>query len=152
MLYSQYSREIWNNSYIFFFLVSSSAPSIGGSVSAPSSTSNISAAALRELYGSSAAGPGHPLASLVSQQRFLELSRFGLRHYDLAQHMLTQQGAVTKLLGKSLHSTDLNYFLFKPQWFLKVSGITFTQIFQNRLSPNRSLGNLFLLTTATFKI
>ncbi|CAG9765540.1 unnamed protein product [Ceutorhynchus assimilis] len=42
---------------------------------------------------------GHPLASIVSQQRFLELSRFGLRHYDLAQHMLTQQGAVTKLLG-----------------------------------------------------
>lgn len=113
-------------------------------MSAPSSTSNINAAALRELYGSSAAGPGHPLASLVSQQRFLELSRFGLRHYDLAQHMLTQQGAVTKLLGKSLHSTDLIYFLFKPQWFFKIlSRITFTQIFQNRLSSNRSLGNLF---------
>ncbi|XP_017475689.1 PREDICTED: uncharacterized protein LOC108365962 isoform X3 [Rhagoletis zephyria] len=29
----------------------------------------------------------------------LELSRFGLRGYDLAQHMLTQQGAVSKLLG-----------------------------------------------------
>lgn len=55
--------------------------------------------ALRELYAS-AAGPGHPLASLVSQQRLLELSRFGIRHYDLAQHMLTQQGAVTKLLGE----------------------------------------------------
>lgn len=82
--------------------MSSSAASIGSNVSVPSSTSNIGAAALRELYGSSAAGPGHPLASLVSQQRFLELSRFGLRHYDLAQHMLTQQGAVTKLLGKFL--------------------------------------------------
>ncbi|CAG9820051.1 unnamed protein product [Phaedon cochleariae] len=57
--------------------------------------------ALRELYGNAAGAPGHPLASLVSQQRFLELSRFGLRHYDLAQHMLTQQGAVTKLLGPS---------------------------------------------------
>lgn len=65
----------------------------------------LAPAALRELYGSAAVtaattNPGHPLASLVSQQRFLELSRFGLRHYDLAQHMLTQQGAVTKLLGK----------------------------------------------------
>lgn len=63
--------------------------------------SSLSTAALRELYGASGAvPPGHPLASLVSQQRFLELSRFGLRQYDLAQHMLTQQGAVTKLLGK----------------------------------------------------
>ncbi|GJQ75049.1 Eyg [Trypoxylus dichotomus] len=64
-----------------------------------SGPTSLAPAALRELYGNAAAGPGHPLASLVSQQRFLELSRFGLRHYDLAQHMLTQQGAVTKLLG-----------------------------------------------------
>ncbi|XP_020713551.1 paired box protein Pax-6 isoform X1 [Ceratitis capitata] len=35
----------------------------------------------------------------MSQHRLLELSRFGLRGYDLAQHMLTQQGAVSKLLG-----------------------------------------------------
>lgn len=40
------------------------------------------------------------LGALVSQHRLLELSRFGLRGYDLAQHMLTQQGAVSKLLGK----------------------------------------------------
>lgn len=40
------------------------------------------------------------LSALVSQHRLLELSRFGLRGYDLAQHMLTQQGAVSKLLGK----------------------------------------------------
>ncbi|CRK86186.1 CLUMA_CG000184, isoform A [Clunio marinus] len=39
------------------------------------------------------------LGALVSQHRLLELSRFGLRGYDLAQHMLTQQGAVSKLLG-----------------------------------------------------
>ncbi|XP_055310008.1 paired box protein Pax-6-like isoform X3 [Sitodiplosis mosellana] len=39
------------------------------------------------------------LSALVSQHRLLELSRFGLRGYDLAQHMLTQQGAVSKLLG-----------------------------------------------------
>ncbi|KAM7356398.1 uncharacterized protein ACRADG_002145 isoform 2-T2 [Cochliomyia hominivorax] len=40
------------------------------------------------------------LSALVSQQRILELSRFsGLRGYDIAQHMLTQQGAVSKLLG-----------------------------------------------------
>lgn len=38
----------------------------------------------------------------MSQHRLLELSRFGLRGYDLAQQMLTQQGAVSKLLGKSI--------------------------------------------------
>lgn len=42
----------------------------------------------------------HTLGALVSQHRLLELSRFGLRGYDLAQHMLSQQGAVSKLLGK----------------------------------------------------
>lgn len=60
-------------------------------------------AALRELYAAASSanqGSPHPLANLVSQQRLLELSRFGFRHYDLAQHMLTQQGAVSKLLGK----------------------------------------------------
>lgn len=44
------------------------------------------------------------LSTLVSQHRLLELSRFGLRGYDLAQHMLTQQGAVSKLLGESNRS------------------------------------------------
>lgn len=44
----------------------------------------------------------HTLGALVSQHRLLELSRFGLRGYDLAQHMLSQQGAVSKLLGKYL--------------------------------------------------
>ncbi|CAK1551764.1 unnamed protein product [Leptosia nina] len=44
-------------------------------------------------------GASHPLSSLLSQQRLLELSRFGLRHYDIAHHVLSQQGAVTKLLG-----------------------------------------------------
>ncbi|XP_060656426.1 paired box protein Pax-3-B isoform X2 [Drosophila nasuta] len=39
------------------------------------------------------------LSALASQHRLLELSRFGLRGYDLAQHMLSQQGAVSKLLG-----------------------------------------------------
>lgn len=47
------------------------------------------------------------LSALVSQHRLLELSRFGLRGYDLAQHMLTQQGAVSKLLGKKW-----NFFFF----------------------------------------
>jgi len=61
---------------------------------------------LRDLYGPGGPGAHHPLASLVTQQsRLLELSRFGLRHYDLAQHMLTQQGAVSKLLGEC----DINY-------------------------------------------
>lgn len=87
--------------------ISSPAVVTSGGATTTGPTS-LAPAALRELYGSAAAAaaatatsaPGHPLASLVSQQRFLELSRFGLRHYDLAQHMLTQQGAVTKLLGK----------------------------------------------------
>lgn len=51
-----------------------------------------------------AAGGGmanaHTLGALVSQHRLLELSRFGLRGYDLAQHMLNQQSTVSKLLGK----------------------------------------------------
>ncbi|XP_068908430.1 paired box protein Pax-6-like isoform X2 [Tenebrio molitor] len=76
--------------------ITSPAGATSGSSTVPSS---LGPSALRELYGNAATAPGHPLASLVSQQRFLELSRFGLRHYDLAQHMLTQQGAVTKLLG-----------------------------------------------------
>lgn len=64
-----------------------------------------SSGGLRDVYGAGAgaagaAPPSLPLAGLLSQHRLLELSRFGLRHYDLAQHMLTQQGAVTKLLGK----------------------------------------------------
>lgn len=75
-------------------VVSSSGVSAGG-------PNPLGPTALRDLYGGATAGPGHPLASLVSQQRLLEMSRFGLRHFDLAQHMLTQQGAVTKLLGKS---------------------------------------------------
>ncbi|KAH8240238.1 hypothetical protein KR032_012362 [Drosophila birchii] len=57
--------------------------------------------------GPGAAGPGAAAAAaaatnlnaLASQHRLLELSRFGLRGYDLAQHMLSQQGAVSKLLG-----------------------------------------------------
>lgn len=92
---------------LMLFAVASSAsippPPNPGSTStvSPSIQTTLGSAALRELYGSSGTvPPGHPLASLVSQQRFLELSRFGLRHYDLAQHMLTQQGAVTKLLGE----------------------------------------------------
>ncbi|EFA02811.2 eyegone isoform X1 [Tribolium castaneum] len=76
--------------------ITSPAGAASGASTVPSS---LAPSALRELYGNAATAPGHPLASLVSQQRFLELSRFGLRHYDLAQHMLTQQGAVTKLLG-----------------------------------------------------
>ncbi|XP_023032953.1 mucin-5AC isoform X1 [Drosophila willistoni] len=45
------------------------------------------------------AGAATNLSALASQHRLLELSRFGLRGYDLAQHMLSQQGAVSKLLG-----------------------------------------------------
>ena len=55
------------------------------------------------MFGAAAGGAPSPntLSALVSQQRLLELSRFGgLRGYDIAQHMLSQQGAVSKLLGK----------------------------------------------------
>ncbi|XP_044254122.1 paired box protein Pax-6-like isoform X3 [Tribolium madens] len=83
-----------------------SSPTITSPTSGASTVpSSLAPTALRELYGNAATAPGHPLASLVSQQRFLELSRFGLRHYDLAQHMLTQQGAVTKLLGVCTNAT-----------------------------------------------
>ncbi|KAH8397493.1 hypothetical protein KR222_008316, partial [Zaprionus bogoriensis] len=54
------------------------------------------------LFGGGGAGSAAPptnLSALASQHRLLELSRFGLRGYDLAQHMLSQQGAVSKLLG-----------------------------------------------------
>uniref|UniRef100_A0A1B0DA38 Uncharacterized protein n=1 Tax=Phlebotomus papatasi TaxID=29031 RepID=A0A1B0DA38_PHLPP len=57
--------------------------------------------------GAAAAGSATPstLSALVSQHRLLELSRFSLRGYDLAQHMLTQQGAVSKLLGECKFTT-----------------------------------------------
>lgn len=47
------------------------------------------------------------ISALVSQHRLLELSRFSMRGYDLAQHMLTQQGAVSKLLGECKSPTLL---------------------------------------------
>lgn len=47
-----------------------------------------------------AAQNAHALNTLMSQHRLLELSRFGLRGYDLAQHMMNQQTTVSKLLGK----------------------------------------------------
>uniref|UniRef100_A0A182J848 Uncharacterized protein n=1 Tax=Anopheles atroparvus TaxID=41427 RepID=A0A182J848_ANOAO len=63
------------------------------------STNNLfGAAAAAAAAGAAGSANAHALAGLVSQHRLLELSRFGLRGYDLAQHMLTQQGAVSKLL------------------------------------------------------
>lgn len=65
---------------------------------------------------SAALFPGGPspstLSALVSQHRLLELSRFGLRGYDLAQHMLTQQGAVSKLLGKCSFVISIFYYYY----------------------------------------
>lgn len=75
--------------YIFF-----SAVSLSQNVP-PTATSSVSPASVF----SGGASPS-TLSALVSQHRLLELSRFGLRGYDLAQHMLSQQGAVSKLLGK----------------------------------------------------
>ncbi|XP_050335492.1 paired box protein Pax-6-like isoform X1 [Bactrocera neohumeralis] len=52
------------------------------------------------IFGSGGSPSPTTLNALMSQQRLLELSRFGgLRGYDIAQHMLSQQGAVSKLLG-----------------------------------------------------
>lgn len=72
-------------------------------ISASSLSQNVPAAASASVSPASVfSGGASPstLSALVSQHRLLELSRFGLRGYDLAQHMLTQQGAVSKLLGK----------------------------------------------------
>ncbi|XP_030570280.1 paired box protein Pax-2 isoform X2 [Drosophila novamexicana] len=55
--------------------------------------------ALLAPQGNAATAAATNLSALASQHRLLELSRFGLRGYDLAQHMLSQQGAVSKLLG-----------------------------------------------------
>lgn len=76
----------------FFFF--STAVSLSQNVP-PAATASVSPASVF----SGGASPS-TLSALVSQHRLLELSRFGLRGYDLAQHMLTQQGAVSKLLGK----------------------------------------------------
>jgi paired box protein 6 len=77
-------------------------PNLNVNVSGASPTTPSSAAALF-----AGAQNANTLGALVSQHRLLELSRFGLRGYDLAQHMLTQQGAVSKLLGK-LNFTSFN--------------------------------------------
>lgn len=84
-----------------FGLVLTVSPSSAAAAAAAAAAASGLPPQLRDLYGAANAGAHHPLASLVTQQsRLLELSRFGLRHYDLAQHMLTQQGAVSKLLGE----------------------------------------------------
>ncbi|XP_038111390.1 paired box protein Pax-6 isoform X3 [Culex quinquefasciatus] len=70
-----------------------------GSGPPPPSASNLFNAAAAAAVAAGNPANAHALAGLVSQHRLLELSRFGLRGYDLAQHMLTQQGAVSKLLG-----------------------------------------------------
>ncbi|XP_053953971.1 paired box protein Pax-3-like isoform X2 [Anastrepha ludens] len=57
------------------------------------------ASGLSGIFANAHPAPHSTLNALMSQHRLLELSRFGLRGYDLAQHMLTQQGAVSKLLG-----------------------------------------------------
>ncbi|XP_055534743.1 paired box protein Pax-6-like isoform X1 [Wyeomyia smithii] len=80
------------------------SPTVGLSPNLPSpgsvpTTTNLFGAAAAAAAAVGNPANAHALAGLVSQHRLLELSRFGLRGYDLAQHMLTQQGAVSKLLG-----------------------------------------------------
>jgi len=72
------------------------APALGGLFCGGSASAGPGAA------GAAAAAAATNLNALASQHRLMELSRFGLRGYDLAQHMLSQQGAVSKLLGKLL--------------------------------------------------
>uniref|UniRef100_A0A182FUW0 Uncharacterized protein n=1 Tax=Anopheles albimanus TaxID=7167 RepID=A0A182FUW0_ANOAL len=86
-----------------FVGLSPNLPSPGAvqpSAAAATTTNLFGAAAAAAAAGAAgSAANAHALAGLVSQHRLLELSRFGLRGYDLAQHMLTQQGAVSKLLA-----------------------------------------------------
>ncbi|XP_017043412.1 putative uncharacterized protein DDB_G0288537 isoform X2 [Drosophila ficusphila] len=70
------------------------APTLGGLFCGGSAAAGPPGSA-----GAAAAAAATNLNALASQHRLLELSRFGLRGYDLAQHMLSQQGAVSKLLG-----------------------------------------------------
>uniref|UniRef100_A0A182K8J0 Uncharacterized protein n=1 Tax=Anopheles christyi TaxID=43041 RepID=A0A182K8J0_9DIPT len=75
------------------------SPNLPSPGSVQPTTNLFGAAAAAAAAGAAGTANAHALAGLVSQHRLLELSRFGLRGYDLAQHMLTQQGAVSKLLA-----------------------------------------------------
>nr|XP_014096220.2 paired box protein Pax-6-like [Bactrocera oleae] len=77
------------------------SPTVGLPAAPPASIPPgiANAPSLGGIFGNAHPAPHSTLNALVSQHRLLELSRFGLRGYDLAQHMLTQQGAVSKLLG-----------------------------------------------------
>ncbi|XP_055382241.1 retinal homeobox protein Rx-like isoform X2 [Condylostylus longicornis] len=74
------------------------SPTVGLSPTVPSATGTVPSPS-GGIFPSGGNPSPSTLSALVSQHRLLELSRFGLRGYDLAQHMLTQQGAVSKLLG-----------------------------------------------------
>ncbi|XP_018794996.1 PREDICTED: segmentation protein paired-like isoform X1 [Bactrocera latifrons] len=77
------------------------SPTVGLPAAPPASIPPgiANAPSLGNIFGNAHSAPHSTLNALMSQHRLLELSRFGLRGYDLAQHMLTQQGAVSKLLG-----------------------------------------------------
>lgn len=94
MKINHYQLKPFNKITLFVFFLSIQASSLSQNVPAAASASVSPASVF-----SGGASPS-TLSALVSQHRLLELSRFGLRGYDLAQHMLTQQGAVSKLLGK----------------------------------------------------
>lgn len=88
---SIWEMYVYACSFLFLFIVGMT-PNLNVNVPGSSPTTPAATATLF-------AGAPNNLSALVSQHRLLELSRFGLRGYDLAQHMLTQQGAVSKLLG-----------------------------------------------------
>ncbi|XP_067646679.1 paired box protein Pax-6-like [Eurosta solidaginis] len=77
------------------------SPTVGLPAAPPAGipTGITNSAGLSGIFANAHPPPHSTLNALMSQHRLLELSRFGLRGYDLAQHMLSQQGAVSKLLG-----------------------------------------------------
>ncbi|KAG8223780.1 hypothetical protein J437_LFUL001500 [Ladona fulva] len=74
----------------------------------PATQGQHQAAAAAAAAAASAASLSSLVLAAASPHRLLELSRLGLRHYDLASHVLSQQGAVTKLLGKD-ESVGVNF-------------------------------------------
>ena len=92
----------------------SSSISVGMSPNLPGSPNQLQSAT--NIFGGPGMPNAHAIGALVSQHRLLELSRFGLRGYDLAQHMLTQQGAVSKLLGE--YSLKFNFLMIRKFDFI----------------------------------
>lgn len=90
----------------------SSNPAAAASAMMGGSPNNGSVSAGGHMQGQ-AGGPPN-LSALMTQQRLLELSGFNLRGYDLAQHMLSQQSNVSKLLGECKSTLFYSYYPQPP--------------------------------------